>query len=94
MKNIVIIHYCTQCKWMLRAVWMGQELLTTFDGELDEMVLRPGTGGVFEVFANGKMLWSRKEKGGFPEITELKRLVRDLVAPEKHLGHVDRMKQG
>ena len=45
----VEITYCRQCRWLLRATWTAQELLTTFDGELAEVALRPGTGGVFEV---------------------------------------------
>jgi selenoprotein W-related protein len=90
MSHRVEILYCTQCRWMLRAAWMAQELLTTFEGDIAEMVLKPGTGGVFEVHVDGELLWSRKERGGFPEITELKRLVRDRIAPERHLGHIDR----
>lgn len=74
----------------MRSAWMGQELLSTFDSELDELSLQPGTGGIFEIIANGKRIWCRKEKGGFPEIVELKRLVRDVIAPEKGLGHLDR----
>lgn len=69
---------------------MAQELLTTFDQELHALTLRPGTGGVFEVSANGQLVWSRKDAGRFPEITELKQLVRDQIAPAKDLGHADR----
>ena len=87
--NRVEIRYCTQCRWLLRAAWMAQELLTTFDQEIDELVLKPGIGGIFEVHANGERVWSRKDDGGFPEITELKRRVRDLVAPGRSLGHSD-----
>jgi selenoprotein W-related protein len=47
------------------------------------------TGGVFEVRVEGELIWSRKERGRFPEITELKRLVRDRVAPGRSLGHTD-----
>ncbi|QDH79789.1 SelT/SelW/SelH family protein [Echinicola soli] len=94
MHNHVKITYCTQCRWMLRAAWMGQELLTTFEEELEELSLCPGTGGIFEVEANGQLIWSRKEKGRFPEITELKQLVRDVIAPEKPLGHADRKIHG
>lgn len=90
MSHRVEIRYCTQCRWLLRAAWMAQELLTTFEGDIAEMVLKPGTGGVFEVHVDGELLWSRKERGGFPEITELKRLVRDRIAPERPLGHIDR----
>lgn len=89
-RNSIEIHYCRQCRWLLRASWMAQELLTTFDQEIFELVLKPGTGGVFEVKANEKLIWSRKKEGRFPEITELKQLVRDVIAPERDLGHADR----
>ena len=45
----VTITYCTQCKWMLRAAYFGQELLSTFGTALSEVALRPSTGGVFTV---------------------------------------------
>lgn len=90
MRHHVTIVYCTQCHWMLRASWMGQELLTTFDGDISGMTLRPGTGGVFEVHIDNKLLWSRKQEGRFPEITELKQRVRDVIDPNRHLGHSDR----
>jgi selenoprotein W-related protein len=35
-------------------------------------------------------IWNRKRDGGFPEIGELKRRVRDQVAPDRVLGHTDR----
>ena len=92
MTNQVTIVYCSQCRWLLRASWMAQELLSTFDSELDELTLKPGTGGVFEVYANGERIWSRKEAERFPEITELKQLVRDQIAPERDLGHSDKKK--
>jgi selenoprotein W-related protein len=77
---------------MLRAAWMAQELLTTFQDEIGEVALVPGTGGIFEIAAAGAPVWSRREDGGFPEITELKRRVRDIIAPAKDLGHSDRHK--
>lgn len=86
----VEIEYCTQCRWLLRAAWMAQELLTTFDVELGEVALIPGTGGIFEIRSEGRTVWSRKDEGGFPEIKELKQRVRDRVAPDKALGHSDR----
>ncbi len=36
------------------------------------------------------ILWDRKTDGGFPETKELKRRVRDVIQPERNLGHVDR----
>jgi selenoprotein W-related protein len=91
MHNITIT-YCTQCRWMLRAAWMAQELLSTFDGEIAELTLKPDTGGVFEVTADSELVWSRKQEGRFPDITELKQRVRDVIAPEQDLGHSDRKK--
>jgi len=86
----VEIEYCRQCRWMLRAAWMGQELLWTFEDEIGGVTLIPGTGGTFTVKADGVLVWSRKEAGRFPEITELKQRVRDVIAPEKGLGHSER----
>ncbi|MBX3014160.1 MAG: SelT/SelW/SelH family protein [Caldilineaceae bacterium] len=84
------IRYCTQCRWMLRAAWMAQELLTTFERELGEVALAPGTGGIFEVRVNDELIWSRHAEGRFPDIKELKQLVRDRIAPGRDLGHTDR----
>ncbi len=86
----VQIRYCTQCRWLLRAAWMAQEVLTTFEGELREVALAPGTGGIFEVRIEEELIWSRHEQGRFPDIKELKQLVRDHVAPGRNLGHTDR----
>lgn len=88
--SCITITYCTQCRWLLRAAWMAQELLTTFDGEIAELTLKPAIGGVFEVTADDQLVWSRKQEGRFPEITELKQRVRDVIAPEQNLGHSDR----
>jgi selenoprotein W-related protein len=86
----VEIRYCTQCRWLLRSAWMAQELLTTFESDLSEVALAPGTGGIFEVRIDDELVWSRREQGRFPDIKELKQLVRDRVAPGRDLGHTDR----
>jgi len=136
----VTIQFCTQCKWMLRAAYYAQELLSTFSTALGEVALQPSTGGTFivgiaymppspqsssapmttrsgsddtagvssdppldvqtetpllpstqqPVSIQHKVLWDRKVDGGFPETKELKRRVRDVIEPERNLGHVDR----
>ena len=84
------ITYCRKCGWLVRACWMAQELLTTFAEELGAVSLIPdGTGGVFEVRVADELIWSRKEQGGFPDIKVLKQLVRDNIAPDRDLGHID-----
>ena len=89
-KYVVEITYCTQCHWLLRAAWMAQELLTTFEGDIKSLNLAPGAGGVFEVRLDGVILFSRKDAGRFPESKELKQLIRDRIDPERNLGHSDR----
>ena len=84
------IQYCRQCQWLLRAAWYAQELLSTFSEEVGEVALIPGTGGVFQVTCNDVLIWDRKSMDGFPEIKQLKQLVRDQIAPERTLGHIDR----
>ena len=54
------------------------------------MALAPGKGGIFEVWADETLVWSRKAAGRFPELKELKQVVRNQIAPEKELGHSDR----
>jgi selenoprotein W-related protein len=75
------------------AAWMAQELLTTFQDEIGEVALVPGTGGVFEVRIGDEVIWSRAEQGRFPDIKELKQLVRDRIAPTKDLGHSESGRQ-
>ena len=69
---------------------MAQELLTTFPEELGEVALVPATGGVFDIRLNGELIWSRAQSLSFPDLKELKQLVRDRIAPTRDLGHSDR----
>lgn len=85
------IEYCVNCRWLMRAGWMAQELLLTFEGLLDEVALRPGrSSGVFMIRLDGEVLFNRSDQGCFPELKEIKQKVRDRVAPELSLGHSER----
>ena len=91
MKQIITIEYCPKCGWLLRSAYMAQELLGTFVDEIEGVLLKPSeTGGTFTVKVNEDLLFDRKTAGRFPEIKELKQLVRDIVSPDKSLGHSDR----
>ncbi len=83
----VEIHYCTQCRFMLRAAYLAQELLTSFEKELGEVALIPGSGGIFEVTLDGETLATNRETKRMPEAGEVKRLLRDRIAPERSIGH-------
>ena len=89
MTHRIEIRYCVKCRWLLRSAWMAQELLSTFEDELDELALVPGADAVFEISVNDELVWSRTRDGGFPDIKELKQRMRDVVAPDRDLGHID-----
>ncbi|EMC94613.1 hypothetical protein BAUCODRAFT_60042, partial [Baudoinia panamericana UAMH 10762] len=95
----VAITYCTQCRWMLRAGYFAQELLSTFGTSIGEIALIPATGGIFTVYLTHQseaasevqqiLLWDRKAEGGFPETKILKQRLRNHIEPDKKLGHSD-----
>jgi selenoprotein W-related protein len=85
----VEIHYCTKCRFILRANWIAQELLMTFGEKLGELALVPSSGGVFVVLLDGEEIFSRKKQERFPDSKELKQLIRDRIEPGMPLGHSD-----
>jgi len=90
MKPTIIIEYCPKCHWLLRAAYMAQEFLTTFEGDIKSVTLVPSEiNGRYTIHISDQKIFDRKEYGGFPEIKELKQLIRDIVVPGKNLGHSD-----
>ncbi|WP_339645152.1 SelT/SelW/SelH family protein [uncultured Porticoccus sp.] len=90
-KPRIVITYCSRCQWLLRSAWLAQELLSTFADDLAEVVLRPAEiSGTFEIFLDEQSLWERTRDGGFPEAKILKQRVRNLIDPDRPLGHTDR----
>ena len=90
-KPRIVITYCSRCQWLLRSAWLAQELLSTFADDLAEVALRPAeTSGTFEIFLDEQSLWERARDGGFPEAKILKQRVRNLIDPDRPLGHTDR----
>ena len=91
MKPTITIEYCPKCGWLLRAAYMAQELLTTFANDIAAVTLKPSEeGGRYIIYLEEEIVFDRKTHGGFAEIKEIKRMIRDFVNPEKSLGHSDR----
>lgn len=86
----ITIEYCTRCNWLLRAGWIAQEMLHSFGPDLGEVALIPGDGGIYRIEVDGAVIWDRKADGGFPGPAEIKQRLRDVIAPGRDLGHVDR----
>jgi selenoprotein W-related protein len=92
MKPLITIEYCPKCRWLLRAAYMAQELLTTFEDDLQGITLMPSEiSGRYTISIDNKVLFDRKREGRFPEIKELKQMVRDIAHPGKSLGHSDNL---
>lgn len=90
-KPVVRIEYCPKCRWMLRATYMAQEFLSTFESVIGGVMLVPSEiNGRYTISVNSQVLFDRKSSGGFRDIKELKQLIRDCVAPGMSLGHSDR----
>ena len=95
----VAITYCTGCRWLLRAAYYAQELMFTFDKEINSLTLIPSRppvkGGALLVtvskspMATSSVVWDRTVEGRFPESKELKQRIRDVISPGKDLGHDD-----
>ena len=81
------ITYCTKCRFLLRASWMAQELLSTFGDDLGEVAVVPGRGGIFEVTLGGEVIASNRETKQMPDPVDVKRAVRDRIAPDRKIGH-------
>ena len=76
---------------MLRSAYFAQELLTTFADDVKGVLLSPSeVSGTFIISTNGHVIFDRRIENGFPEIKDLKQRVRDIVNPEKSLGHSDK----
>ena len=64
--GLLEIQYCRQCRWLLRAAWMLQEFLITFEAEIGQAALVPGTGGVFEGTSRWRNDLVPQKAGTFP----------------------------
>jgi selenoprotein W-related protein len=83
----VEITYCTRCKFLLRASWLAQELLTTFEADIGEVALCPGGGGIFEVALDGEVVATNRDGGEIADAANVKRVLRDRIAPGRRIGH-------
>ncbi|ORY22572.1 Rdx family-domain-containing protein [Naematelia encephala] len=90
------IEYCDKCRWAPRSTWYQTELFLTFPTPAIRSITlipysTPDTGGRFRVWidrGNGnELVWDRKTEGGFPDLKVLKSRIRNLIQPERGLGH-------
>ena len=91
-KHHIEIKFCPKCKWLSRASWISQELLSTFESDLSSVTLVPSDSGVFDITCNQSLIFSRKEENGFIDVAIIKQRIRDLIDPDRNLGHIDNVR--
>lgn len=91
----VDIYYCPKCKWLARAAWTAQEILQTFEEELQGVTLHPSANdGEFLVKLGEYVIWDRKKYRSFPQPRDLKIKIRNILCPDKDLGHNEEQEDG
>ena len=71
----ISIEYCTQWNYEPRALSLRDELSNKFGINLE---LIESSGGVFEIRANGHLIFSKKESERFPNSGEIVQFIEDL----------------
>jgi selenoprotein W-related protein len=91
-KHYIEIKFCPKCKWLSKATWISQELLSIFGSDLSSVTLVPSESGVFDITCNQSLIFSRKEENGFIDVAIIKQRIRDLIDPDRNLGHLDNVR--
>ncbi len=71
----VSITYCSKWNYLPRASSLEAEIAEKYNAEI---TLVAGSGGVYEIEVDGKLIFSKQSLGRFPEEGEVDRLLADL----------------
>ena len=70
----ISIEYCQEWNYEPRASSLEAELKKELDQTLD-VELIAGSGGVFEVMVDNRLVFSKRKKGRFPHVGEIAKLI-------------------
>jgi selT/selW/selH-like putative selenoprotein len=76
----VRIVYCKPCGFQGRALELANAILTNYGGKGVVVTLVPGTNGIFDVYINNELVFSRYREKRFPEHGEVMSMI------ERRLG--------
>lgn len=68
------IVYCVPCGHITRAQWLKQDLEKNVKGA--KVSLEGGEKGIFDVYADKKLIFSKYKEGRFPESNEIVEMVK------------------
>ncbi len=64
---------------MQRAVGTAAEVLSNFQDDIESFELEMGGGGDFELTVDGRLAYSKRDAGRYPEMRELMTLVAEAI---------------
>ena len=67
----ISIEYCNEWNYLPRAASLATKILEKYGNDVSGLALLPSGGGVFEIIKNDHLIYSKKQKGQFPEMDEL-----------------------
>jgi len=68
-KTHVKIVYCRPCGYLDRALDLARDVLSYFENTMVE--LEQGSNGIFDIYLNGNLIFSRYKERRFPQNEEI-----------------------
>ena len=62
---------------------MAADLLEKYEEDIESITLIPSDGGVYEIIANGDLVYSKKSTGRHAEVGEVTRLIGEYLKKGK-----------
>jgi selenoprotein W-related protein len=81
-KYMVSIEYCAHCNYKAQAIRVADELMSNYQHIIDQIIIKMGSGGIFNVQVNGQMLFSKHELERHASEGEIIRLFSEMVGSE------------
>ena len=82
------IEFCTKCRFQGRAFWLARELFDVVPELVDEIALRPSSGGVFTVRYSDATIWELAAGGRFPEPKDIREAMLAAVGQPPRIKHL------
>ena len=81
------IEFCTKCRFQGRAFWLARELFDVVPELVDEIALRPSSGGVFTVRYDESTVWELATAGRFPEPKDIREAMLAAAGQPPRIKH-------
>ena len=79
------LEFCIVWNYTPRAVSTVEDILEKYGKEVESIDLIPGTGGVFELYLNGELIYSKLETGRHTNEGEILELMEKALSWHIHL---------